>query len=76
MFCPTEEEALSRIQRDPAGARIFLISADKMDVAFDKLGLGFADRSAHADTPFFVLGAAVKEYLEDIRDNFPEQWVA
>jgi len=76
LLCPSEDSARSCIEKDPAAARIFLISADRMDVAFAKLGLEFLSRRTDNDAPFFILGAAVKEYLEDVRANFPQLWVA
>jgi hypothetical protein len=74
ILCPNEGAVVKLIQRNPADARIFLISADRMDVVINNRVIDFLKRPTQNDTPFYVLGSAVKEYLEDVRESYPELW--
>jgi hypothetical protein len=75
MLCPTEEAALTRMQRDREAARGCYITANDVDAA---AGAGRAQiliPVGSAETPFCLLGEVVRLRAQAAIEKYKDHWL-
>jgi hypothetical protein len=72
--CPTTEGEVSHIRRNPAGARAFLLVADRGGHAIEKNSDALSKRIVEKPTEFYVLSSSVLDYLSALKAQGKMFW--